>query len=725
MHHYDPVVVADQATGRPLTGVRATVIDAETLAPVQTYREGQPAPLVTGAHGVIAEFQTEETTRRVQLTAGPVRLTRWCQETVGAAQDGADRAEAAAGEAADATSQAAAIRDGLEPRMRAVEAAVSTDPGSVTDGQVASVVAQLDTQTRASVNAAIRRRMDTDRRVFVVEDFAQDGDAHDTFAWQRAVDALVAAGGRGTVQGTRTEYRFGAPVSIDGLTSATLTGLGKYQTTIRGTGSGPSIIAAFHAKAGAGQRDIEAVTVRDMTLDGDMTSVHVGHARDRTFAPGNVKSLLHVSGDRVPTETANRRVQGVYVERVRLRGVQSLPVHVRGADTVSLIDCETFRCLDPGWIHCRVVHVSGLVSEWSADNGVSLSRGCEDGTVTGCTITGAFFAGIHVAGFGGEAGPRRVTVSGNVVVNSACYGISLEYGTSRAVVTGNVVDGVRRGAPGTSWESDSNGVRYGSGILVHGDFKTVPTQDPEDVTHWAKDVLVTGNLVRGAERWGIVYYACDGLTITANHVSDVGVATMLDGSAIVADNVLRSIGIGAFAPASSTVRNTRVYGNAIQDTRSTPVMNFGIWDPASEAAGAVATNRATGARTWTPSRLTGDVLHLGTSSGTTNAEVRLDSAPGEAEQIISFLSGGTAAWSIRKTKAGDLAIRDKTGATLVAVYSDGSVRTGTLTGKQGFFGRTPRAKPSVTGARGGNAALASLVQALAELGLIDNQTTAS
>lgn len=84
MHTYEARVIADQATGRPLAGVRVTVEDAETGAPVQPYRDGAPVQLVTGAHGLITEWQTEETTRRVALTAGPVRLTQWCQELIGA-----------------------------------------------------------------------------------------------------------------------------------------------------------------------------------------------------------------------------------------------------------------------------------------------------------------------------------------------------------------------------------------------------------------------------------------------------------------------------------------------------------------------------------------------------------------------------------------------------------------------------------------------------------------
>jgi hypothetical protein len=43
--------------------------------------------------------------------------------------------------------------------------------------------------------------------------------------------------------------------------------------------------------------------------------------------------------------------------------------------------------------------------------------------------------------------------------------------------------------------------------------------------------------------------------------------------------------------------------------------------------------------------------------------------------------------------------------------------------KAGFFGATPTSKPTVTGSRAGNAALQSLLTALAALGMITDSTT--
>lgn len=72
---------------------------------------------------------------------------------------------------------------------------------------------------------------------------------------------------------------------------------------------------------------------------------------------------------------------------------------------------------------------------------------------------------------------------------------------------------------------------------------------------------------------------------------------------------------------------------------------------------------------------------------------------------------------------GVLRIRNQTNNVSVCdLGTDGSFRH--LSTKIGFFGAAVATKPTVTGSRGGNAALASLLTALAGLGLITDSTTA-
>ena len=65
------------------------------------------------------------------------------------------------------------------------------------------------------------------------------------------------------------------------------------------------------------------------------------------------------------------------------------------------------------------------------------------------------------------------------------------------------------------------------------------------------------------------------------------------------------------------------------------------------------------------------------------------------------------------------------GGTASIANGDMSIMSGSLRmpSKVGF-GVTPVSRPTVTGSRGGNAALTSLLSALASLGLITNSTTA-
>jgi hypothetical protein len=62
--------------------------------------------------------------------------------------------------------------------------------------------------------------------------------------------------------------------------------------------------------------------------------------------------------------------------------------------------------------------------------------------------------------------------------------------------------------------------------------------------------------------------------------------------------------------------------------------------------------------------------------------------------------------------------------TPISVDYSGRLRVGESNHSMGFFGANPILKPTVTGSRGGNAALTSLLQQLAALGLITDNTTA-
>lgn len=111
-------------------------------------------------------------------------------------------------------------------------------------------------------------------------------------------------------------------------------------------------------------------------------------------------------------------------------------------------------------------------------------------------------------------------------------------------------------------------------------------------------------------------------------------------------------------------------------------------------------------------------------SGSAGVRVKADATAAGHAITIADPSGGTQFSFDKPTGAGDLLrFRYTTGnITIMDFGTDGSVRH--LSPKFGAFSATPVTKPTVTGSRGGNAAIASLITALANLGWVTDSTTA-
>lgn len=136
----------------------------------------------------------------------------------------------------------------------------------------------------------------------------------------------------------------------------------------------------------------------------------------------------------------------------------------------------------------------------------------------------------------------------------------------------------------------------------------------------------------------------------------------------------------------------------------------------------------------------GTNITLTYNDGTNTLTIAVASAPTFAGVVTAsagvLFTGGAFAAGKAYTDGGEgLVLGCKTGSARdFSVFTPGgstrvcSVPTGTnsmkFEGQTGFNNTNPIAKPSVTGSRGGNAALASLLTALANYGLITDSSTA-
>ncbi|KAE8756099.1 hypothetical protein FSO04_30820 [Paraburkholderia madseniana] len=149
----------------------------------------------------------------------------------------------------------------------------------------------------------------------------------------------------------------------------------------------------------------------------------------------------------------------------------------------------------------------------------------------------------------------------------------------------------------------------------------------------------------------------------------------------------------------------------------------GSWTAAGGAVGVLLDNRGVG------NYLFGQVTVKPVSG---DGDLIVDSVTGNIAQLL-FRNNGNSAWGWTRDTSGNLLLiryNPSTGASIdtpIVIEPSQGVSTfkkASLSGV-GFFGAgVSTTRPTVSGAKGGNAALASLIQQLAALGLIADSTTA-
>jgi hypothetical protein len=97
------------------------------------------------------------------------------------------------------------------------------------------------------------------------------------------------------------------------------------------------------------------------------------------------------------------------------------------------------------------------------------------------------------------------------------------------------------------------------------------------------------------------------------------------------------------------------------------------------------------------------------------SRLRVDASSGSGSGTLTFGDGTTADTNLYRASANTLATDDALTVALALRHLGTTL---------GFYGATAATKPTVTGSRGGNAALASLLTSLATLGLLTDSTTA-
>jgi parallel beta-helix repeat protein len=333
------------------------------------------------------------------------------------------------------------------------------------------------------------------------------------------------------------------------------------------------------------------------------------------------------------------------------------------------------------------VSVVGNVVRDADDFGISLAQSPYS-TVQGNTVDTTGEIGIEVSESDNSA------VTGNTVLSAGTNGIALNGDTTtvpaisrNCSVVGNTIDDA--GDSGISLSGIGGGANLGYGHVIADNVirgtqtATSGHADIRVVGSIHSKVTISGNHIVKDEN-GNAIDGCDGLVCVGNRIEYQGSLTGIainNGNyddALISGNIVAGTLNTGITIVNAT--NTLVIGNRIDGTTSNGITAIGaantcavIGNVVRNASGADINNGSNQAAMNLQGGLTGYLYT--TTAQRFNCDVRIDG------QI------------------------DHNGTTV------------------GFYGTTPAAQPTVTGSKGGNAALASLLTALATLGLVTDSTT--
>lgn len=616
----------------------------------------------------------------------------------------------------------------LKQDTATLDASVATNVGNAasatrvaakaaTDTDAAAHVNNAASATRAALNAAFARL-----GTVSVDSFRQVDDPDDSLSWSRAIAETKASGAKRIVASAK-DYLISSPIDVGGLNGVTIAGAGARQTSIKS--SVTELASAFTANS-----SVSNLTFRDIGWVGSATDDVTGPRRSRTFGTGSIRRAIWVEGD---LETGSKVIKNIAVVNCYVYGTANLPMFLSGVRGEARIESSEFdNNFDIGFTNCESAVFIGNRVTRSCDNGVSLSRGNLKVTCVGNTFEDCAYWAIWLAGFSSQKGAQNFTVTGNVGLRLGYGGITCDLGAKNGTISGNHFLDIRRGP------SDGPTDSYGVGVFIGG----YPA-DPAAVTDPAESIIVTGNSIVDSARGGVLVRGAKNIQVIGNTITRPGSQYKADGTTVVTTAMAReNFGVAIDDSYITTVSNSSFRGNLVVDDRGTPYTNSVAYIGTNTGTVSVG-NVGFGNRLQTAESaetIRGGLktfvagLRVG-SSGVSGISVRL-SAAAASSRAVQFETDSTARWLVKADGAAESGSNN--GSNLVfEPMSDAGTSLGAavtiIRATQGFrhenkplgfFGNTPVAKPTVSGAKGGNAALGSLITALTSLGLITDSTSA-
>jgi hypothetical protein len=251
------------------------------------------------------------------------------------------------------------------------------------------------------------------------------------------------------------------------------------------------------------------------------------------------------------------------------------------------------------------------------------------------------------------------------------------------------------------------------GLEVRSDATVADFQGPDGLGLWTiEESGLTGSVptslsdtldVTGDTTLGVLTAGASTLASAAV----TGAATVGGTLDVTGQTTLAGLTAGASTLASATITGNATVGGT-----------FGVTGATTLAALTAASATITGAAT------VGTTLGVTGNLTVNTNKLLVTAATGNTETADSFAVANTKGLFGRDSANALRPLIAITNTNIVQIGAAAGVNIQLANAQTGFFGASPTSKPTVTGSRGANAALTSLLTGLAALGLVTNSTSA-
>lgn len=469
----------------------------------------------------------------------------------------------------------------------------------------------------------------------------------------------------------------------------------------------------------------------------DVTGYLVGHRRVRLLPAGGESLLGKLSVDLFPIANADGEVAAAVIGSSRVRSVK-ITANVRDRD-----DSEDFPT------SADVYAETALNGQTHPPSAVGVL----------CTLGAGEVADIAAIGFGEADGEGDESVLTRLTFDPTPPNafIGADQIADGNVIAAKLIESARSFVASVPFASTANDrVDWGAGTLqlsdgtsyaINSGYKSGMSTDDLWYIYFNSAVSVTtlqtttslstassGKAIllavarRGADtsQWAFVVPAVGVPQFDMSALNDNAVTAdaILAGSITTAK--LDALAVTAEKIAAGAIETDKLAANAVTAAKINVVSLSAISaDLGTVTAGTISANIIVAAESFTASNpeFTGTVSILG-GSATDQVLITglsLEIYPQLAEATSLYLGRSGSTDFILSTSPGSGAGASYTPD--LTLYPSGDLQLSSAAGKLGFLSATPIAKPTVSGSRGGNAALASLLTALATYGLLTDSSS--